>query len=70
MQELLNPGGKLVGLLFNRAFEVGPPFGGNEKEYRDLLEEKFTIKTMASAYNSIEPRKATELFFIAVNDKY
>ncbi len=70
MQELLNPGGKLVGLLFNRAFEGGPPFGGNEKEYRDLLEEKFTIKTMASAYNSIEPRKATELFFIAVNDKY
>ena len=66
MYELLNPGGKLVGLLFNRSFEGGPPFGGNEKEYRELLAEKFILKTMIPAYNSIEPRMNSELFFIAI----
>ena len=30
---LLKPGGKLVGVLFNRDFEGGPPFGGNTAEY-------------------------------------
>lgn len=69
MQKLLKKGGKLVGLLFNRAFEGGPPFGGNEKEYSSLLKEKFSLKLMEPAYNSIAPRKNTELFFIAVNDK-
>lgn len=65
MYELLNTGGKLVGLLFNRYFEGGPPFGGEEQEYRNLFSAKFSFKIMATAYNSITPRKNSELFFIA-----
>jgi len=34
MSELLNPSGKLVGLLFDCDFEkMGPPFGGNKITY-------------------------------------
>ena len=34
INKLLNPGGKYVGLLFNRTFPFeGPPYGGTEKEY-------------------------------------
>ncbi len=62
MSELLKPGGKLVGVLFNRTFEGGPPFGGNKNEYEKLFRNKFDIKTMEDCYNSIEPRKGNELF--------
>lgn len=62
MFEILKPGGKLAGVLFNRSFEGGPPFGGNQKEYEALFSGKFTIKTMEACYNSIEPRKGSELF--------
>jgi len=62
---LLGKNGKIVGLLFNREFPFeGPPFGGDEKEYRKLFENDFDIKLMKEAYNSIEPRKASELFLI------
>jgi thiopurine S-methyltransferase len=30
MFDLLQDGGKLVGVLFNREFEGGPPFGGSK----------------------------------------
>jgi methyl halide transferase len=66
--ELLAPGGKLVGLLFNREFdplrslETGPPFGGNAAEYRPLFAPFFTIQCMEPCYNSIKPRAGTELF--------
>jgi SAM-dependent methyltransferase len=60
--ELLKPGGKLVGLLFNRDFEGGPPFGGHKEEYLKTFSPYFKITTMDTAYNSIEPRKGTELF--------
>jgi SAM-dependent methyltransferase len=62
---LLRPGGKLVGLLFDRDFGGGPPFGGHAEEYRRLLEKKFELITLAPCYNSIAPRAATELFLIA-----
>jgi SAM-dependent methyltransferase len=62
---LLRPGGKLVGLLFDRDFTGGPPFGGHADEYRRLLEKKFGLITLAPCYNSIKPREATELFLIA-----
>ncbi len=64
MQQLLKPGGKLVGLLFNRSFENSPPFGGDEKEYRDLFSDYFAIQKMEPAYNSIPQRLGNELFFI------
>ncbi len=62
MFRLLKPGGKLAGLLFNREFEGGPPFGGTENEYRSLFQQKFTVSIMEKAYNSIDPRKDSEFF--------
>ena len=62
MLSLLNPDGKLVGLLFNRHFEGGPPFGGSKLEYQELFTPQFNIQMMDTAYNSIAPRAGTELF--------
>ncbi len=64
MQELLAPGGKLAGLLFDKNFDGGPPFGGHAEEYRQLFQPLFSIKTMTPCYNSIPPRAGAELFFI------
>ncbi len=62
MAVLISPGGKLVGVLFNRSFEGGPPFGGSKAEYEKLFSQKFTINVMDDCYNSIEPRQGSELF--------
>jgi methyl halide transferase len=65
MKELLNPNGKLAGLLFQFPLtEVGPPFGGSKEEYISLFESDFNIKKMDTAHNSIKPREGNELFFI------
>lgn len=64
MYALLKPGGKLAGVMFNREFEGGPPFGGNTEEYIMLFAPKFKIDKMESCYNSIEPRQGTEVFVI------
>ncbi len=69
MPQLLKPGGKLVGVLFSRNFEGGPPFGGNETEYRQLFEPYFDIQVMAPCYNSIKPREGMELFVILVKKR-
>lgn len=63
MATLLAENGKLVGLLFNRAFESGPPFGGDIHSYQSLFEKHFQIDRMEPCYNSIAPRAGTELFF-------
>ncbi len=62
MHGLVKPGGKLVGVLFDRDFEGGPPFGGGKAEYEKLFAEKFALKKMEACYNSIGPRSGTELF--------
>lgn len=62
MAELLVPGGKLVGLLFNRAFEGGPPFGGSKEAYESIFSGSFSRRSMEPCYNSIPPRKDAELF--------
>lgn len=63
MYELLSPGGKLAGLLFNTKFEKdGPPFGGSKEEYEQLFADKFQFKTMDTCYNSHPKRAGTELF--------
>ncbi len=62
MHELLKPGGKLVGVLFNKNFEGGPPFAGNENEYRQLFQQQFSIVKMEPCYNSVAPRSGSELF--------
>jgi SAM-dependent methyltransferase len=69
MSQLLKPEGKLVGLLFNRNFDGGPPFGGSREEYVPLFEKYFNSVKMAEAYNSIGPRAGHELFMKCQNPK-
>ncbi|RYF89397.1 MAG: SAM-dependent methyltransferase, partial [Chitinophagaceae bacterium] len=64
MYKLLKEEGKLAGLLFNRSFDGGPPFGGSKEEYVKLFSPLFEIVTMEACYNSIAPRAGSELFFI------
>lgn len=65
MYQLLKPGAQLAGVLFNRQFEGGPPFGGTKEEYEPLFSKYLHIKKMELCTNSIPPRKGSELFFIA-----
>ncbi len=62
---LLKPGGKFAGVLFDREFDAGPPFGGSRSEYKELFEKYFSDLMLETCYNSIEPRRDTEVFFIA-----
>ncbi len=62
MHQLLKENGLLVGLLFNRTFEVGPPFGGTKNEYELLFKSSFHFLQNDNALNSITPRANTELF--------
>ncbi|MBT8244475.1 MAG: methyltransferase domain-containing protein [Winogradskyella sp.] len=65
MADILNPKGKLVGLLFNfELTENGPPFGGDKSSYVRLFKECFNINIIEKAYNSIKARRNKELFFI------
>jgi methyl halide transferase len=63
--ELLNENGKYVGLLFDREFEGGPPFGGSTQEYQTRFSNYFSSVEISPCYNSIEARKGTEAFIIA-----
>lgn len=64
--QLLNAGGKLVGLLFQFPLtNQGPPFGGSKEEYEKLFSPLFNLKVLETAYNSIPPRQGNELFIIA-----
>ncbi|MBX9448501.1 MAG: hypothetical protein KL787_01740 [Taibaiella sp.] len=63
MQQLLNPGGTLAGVLFHIEFEkAGPPFGGHTREYQKLFDPCFHIHKMEPCYNSIAPRDGHEVF--------
>lgn len=62
MYELLKPNRRLVGLLFDKTFEGGPPFGGSVAEYQVLFEPYFELQIFEKAYNSIRPRAGAELF--------
>ena len=65
MHQLLVPGGKLTGLLFEETGNTDqPPFGGSVDEYRRLFEPSFQILRLEKAYNSIPPRAGRELFMI------
>ena len=63
MHQLLADEGKLAGLLFNRTFEVSPPFGGSKEEYETLFQVAFDFLKMNVCSNSISPRANSELFF-------
>ncbi len=63
IHDLLDPKGKLIGLLFNHHFNnTFPPFGGTIDEYQRLFSNKFIIGKMETACNSIKPRMGRELF--------
>lgn len=65
MKALLNPNGKIAGLLFQFPLtSEGPPFGGSIEEYVSLFQNDFNIITLKIAYNSIAPRANKELFVI------
>jgi len=67
IQELLQPKGKLVGLLFKIDFKNNfPPFGGSKEIYLKLFKEQFIINTLEISYNSIKPRRHNELFIILI----
>ncbi|MEZ7504479.1 methyltransferase domain-containing protein [Flavobacterium sp. Arc2] len=63
MHELLAKDGKVSGLLFNRKFEVSPPFGGSQEEYKALFKDAFDFTKLEISANSIAPRSNSELFF-------
>ncbi|WP_343854687.1 SAM-dependent methyltransferase [Algoriphagus jejuensis] len=63
VHSLLKPGGRLVGVLFDRDFGVdGPPFGGSAEEYRAYFEPYFEFEKFEPCVNSIPARMGTELF--------
>jgi SAM-dependent methyltransferase len=62
MHQLLAKDGKIIGLLFNRTFESGPPFGGSQEEYTLLFNASFNFLKMEICRNSATPRAGSELF--------
>jgi SAM-dependent methyltransferase len=62
MHQLLANKGKIAGLLFNRTFESGPPFGGSHEEYTLLFQQSFDFLKMEVCQNSATPRAGSELF--------
>jgi len=62
MHDLLQPNGRLCGVLFDRQFEGGPPFGGTEEEYRQLFSTTFKTCSISPCYNSHPARKDSEVW--------
>lgn len=60
--KILKDNGILIGLLFNKEFESGPPYGGEKEEYIEIFQPYFRKISMEPCYNSIEPRQGSELF--------
>ena len=67
MFTLLKPGGKLAGVMFDRDFEGGPPYGGCAADYKALFEKVFTVKILEPCHNSVAPRKGSEVFVVFEN---
>lgn len=67
MHELLQPGGRLQGVLFNTHFEFdGPPFGGSEEEYHTLFRNHFNNLSLQLCLNSAPKRAGMEFWFEAI----
>lgn len=67
MASVLKPNGKLVGVWFDIPLTSDlekRPFGGDKKLYLSYLETFFETVTYEKCYNSIPPRKESELFGI------
>lgn len=61
VHSLLAENGKLVGVLFDKFFESGPPYGGDKQEYLTYFTQ-FSSVEMEPCYNSAAPRQGSELF--------
>jgi len=62
--DLLNDGGKIAGVLFNKKFApTEPPFITTDEEYRKLFEPYFTFLKFDNCYISVAHRIGYELFF-------
>jgi len=67
MHRLLNPGGKLVGLLFDFPLDPEnpkPPFGGSGEEYKRYFDGYFKFVVFETASNSHPARQEREIFMI------
>jgi methyl halide transferase len=63
MTELLKPGGRLAGVLFDDKLNSDkPPFGGNREEYLNYILPTLRVITLEKCRNSIAPRAGRELF--------
>ncbi len=63
MKQLLKPGGRLTGVLFDFPLtEQGPPYGGSYKEYLQYFSPHFKVHKLERCYNSIKPRTDREFF--------
>ena len=61
MYQLLKKDGKLMGVLFDREFEQGPPFGGGKEEYKNLFSAVFSKVEIQDSLQSIQPRAGAEV---------
>ena len=67
MHQLLAPGGKLIGVLFDDPLnDDHPPFGGNQDEYLALWRPVFGEVLLERCHNSVPPRAGRELWLKAV----
>ena len=62
MHRLLKTEGIVAGLLFNRDFDEGPPFGGSKTEYEHLFKDAFLFNKFSTCLHSDEKRAGSELF--------
>lgn len=62
--ELLNKGGKIAGVFFNKSFtKIEPPFVASDEEYGQLFQSNFSFLKFENCTNSIAPRMGFELAF-------
>lgn len=63
--ELLVPGGKIAGVLFDDPLnDDRPPYGGNLEIYKQLFIPSFIPIIMEKCYNSIPARAGREIFIL------
>ena len=62
MSKLLTDDGLVAGVMFDRSFDAGPPFGGCKVDYLEIFSPYFSDITMTPCKNSVKPRLGTELW--------
>ena len=68
--DLLNDGGKIAGVFFNKKFvDTEPPYIINDAKYKKLFSHLFTFEKYEECKNSIGPRQGYEVIFILKKSK-